>query len=120
MTFYFVQGKDYFLSGSGVGATDTSIQLTSFMFPDGTKIQQADMGDILYGTFEPETDREENCSFTTITQNVGGSCTLTGVVRGLKFKQPYDQDVTLRQAHAGGTKFRLSNSAPFYNTLKTF
>lgn len=111
----YIQGKDYFLSGSGVTSTATSITLTSFQFPDGTNITTSDIGSLAYGTFEPETSREENFSFTTITQNADGTATLSGVTRGLKFKAPYDQDTALRQTHAGGTKVRISNSVPFYD-----
>lgn len=111
----YVQGQDFFLSGSGCTSTDTSITLTSMKFPDGTNITTSDIGSLAYGTLEPERSREENISFTGITQNPNGTATLTGVTRGLKFKDPYDQDISLRQPHAGGTTFRITNSVTFYS-----
>lgn len=111
----FVQGQDYQLSGSGVIAAATTVRLSSFKTPDGTNITMADFGTLGYGTFEPETEREENMSFTGITQNADGTADLTGVVRGLGFVPPYTAVAALDRAHAGGTTFRISNSAPFYN-----
>lgn len=113
----FVQGIDYFLDGSGATLSATTISLSSMEYPDGTPVVMADFGSIGYMTLEPETPREENISFTGITQNANGSATLTGVTRGLRFKTPYTQDLALRNAHAGGTKARVTNSAPFYNQL---
>jgi len=114
----FVQGQDYTLAGSGVTATATTLTLASMKYPGGvTNIVTADIGSICYAVLEPETPREENISFTTITQNADGTATLTGVVRGLAFKAPYTQDTSLRRAHSGGSLFRISNTAPFYNQL---
>lgn len=120
----FVQGIDYFLNGSGIGVVDTTIILSSMQYPNGTTdapapVLMADFGtsDVGYGTLEPETSREENISFTGITQNLNGTASLTGVTRGLKFKFPYDQDLVLRRQHAGGGKFRISNSVQFYNAF---
>lgn len=113
----FVQVQDLFLAGTGASATATSLILSSFAYPDGTLVVMADFGSTGYGTFEPGTEREENFSFTGITQNANGTATLTGVTRGLKFKTPYDQDTALRIQHAGATRVVISNSAPFYNEL---
>jgi len=112
-----VQGKDYFLSGSGVTLSATTAILTSMEYPDGSLVAMADFGTVGYGTFEPETDREENFSFTGLTQNANGTATLTGITRGLQFKTPYTADNALRNAHAGGSKMRITNSAPFYNNF---
>jgi hypothetical protein len=113
----FVQGQTYYLAGSGVTLTATTISLQSMEYPDGTLVAMADFGDLGYITLEPETEREENASFTNLTQNADGSVTLTGVTRGLAFKTPYTQDLALRQDHAGNTEVRVTNSAPFYNQL---
>lgn len=110
----YVQGQDYTLSGSGVTLSATSVTVASLTTPDGTLITMTDFGTLGNGVFEPETSREENFSFTGITQNVDGSATFTGVTRGLKFVDPYDQDLDLRVAHAGATTVRISNTAPFY------
>jgi hypothetical protein len=116
-TFQYVQIQKLKLSGSGVTATDTSITFTSMQFVDGTNVTMSNFGTIGYMTLEPGTSREENISFTGITQNGSGTATITGVTRGLKPYSPYDQDTGLRQAHAGGTIAVVSNSAPFYNKI---
>lgn len=114
----FVQGQDYYLAGSGVGLSDTSIILTSLTLPNSEELITMSMfGTLGYMTIEPETSREENISFTGITQNANGTATLTGVTRGLGFVPPYTQDTSLRQSHAGSTLIRITNSAPFYNEL---
>jgi len=113
----YVQGQDYFLSGSGITLSATSAVLTSMEYPDGTLIVMADFGTLGYITFEPETEKEENASFTGITQNANGTATITGLTRGLAFKTPYTADLALRQSHSGGSLARISNSAPFYNEL---
>lgn len=114
----FVQVQDLSLSGSGVTATATSVTLKEFKQIDGTtNVTMADFGDTGYATMEPDSIREENISFTGITQNASGTATLTGVTRGLKFVADYTQDTSLRQQHAGGTLVVISNSAPFYNEL---
>lgn len=115
-SFHQIQGIDYTLSGSGVSSSATSVGVIGLRYPDGTPIVTADLGTagIGYGTFEPETSREENFSFTGITDNGNDSFTLTGVTRGLGFKFPYASDVSLRLPHSGSTVLRLSNSAPFY------
>ena len=114
-SFYQVQGQDFFLDGSGITATATSIVLVSMTYPNGNaNIVTADIGAINYATLEPATAREENISFTGITQNANGSATLTGVTRGLKPFHPYTADTTLRIAHAGDALIRLTNSGPFY------
>lgn len=115
----YVQAKDYRLAGAGVGSTDTSITLSSMTFPNsGDLVTMDDFGEIGFATLEPETNREENVSFTGITQNINGTATLTGVTRGLKFaRPPYGQDINLRRSHSGGTILRISNSAQFYYNL---
>lgn len=116
-----IQAQNFALAGSGVTSTATTVILRSFKYSDGsTNITMTDVGTIGYATFEPGTVREENCSFTGVTQNADGTATLTGVVRGLKFKPPYDQNTALRYAHSGSTVFVMSNSAPFYDSLKDY
>jgi len=111
----FVQVQNLYLSGSGISATVTSVGLTSFAYPNDDLVVMTDFGDIGYGVLEPDTSREENISFTGITQISGGKATLTGVTRGLGLSSPYTASTSLRFAHAGGTLFRISNTAPFYN-----
>jgi len=116
LAFQQIQSIDVTLGGSGVNSTDTSIDVIGLTLPNGTAITTAMLGTaaIGYGTLEPETTREENISFTGITDNGNNSYTLTGVTRGLGFKWPYTADTALRQPHSGSTILRLSNSAPFY------
>ncbi len=119
-TFTPVQAQKMTLSGSGATATATSIVLTSMKQIDGsTTLTMADFGSIGYGVLEPGTSREETISFTGITQNASGTATLTGVTRGLKFVSDYTQDTALRQAHAGGTIFILTNPSVYYNEFVT-
>lgn len=114
----YVQAKDYRLAGAGIAATDTSIVLTSMELPNSAAlVTMADFGAIGFITLEPETDREENASFTGITQNVNGTATLTGVTRGLTFVSPSTIDTNLRKSHSGGTIARISNSTQFYENL---
>jgi type II secretory pathway pseudopilin PulG len=114
----FVGGQAYYLSGSGVTATDTSIALVSFTDPNGTELTMTDFGDIGYATLEPGTSRQEFISFTGITQASDSSrATLTGVTRGLRFVSPYTQDTSLRKAHTGASILIVSNSPQLYNQL---
>lgn len=115
--FKFVQVQDLYLAGNGVGLNDTTIILSSFTYVDGTDVVMSDFGDIGYATLEPNTVREENISFTGITQNLNGTATLTGVTRGLKNKSPYDADNALKSSHSGSALVVISNSAAFYNEL---
>lgn len=113
----YVQGIKYRLYGSGIGLSDTSIRLTSMTLPNsGELVTMTMFGDKGYATIEPgNRSREENISFTGITQNVDGSATLTGVTRGLELVDPYTQDLTLRKSHAGGVVISITNSSAFYS-----
>jgi len=111
----YVQAQDFKLAGSGVSLTATSITLSSFAQIDGTLLTMTDFGDLGYGTIEPGTSKEEQITFSGVTQNGDGSATLTGVTRGVRMVAPYDQDLAIRQQHAGGTIFRISNTAAFYS-----
>lgn len=119
MSREYVQAKDYRLAGAGVAATDTSITLVSMQLPNSNAlVTMADFGgEIGFMTIEPETNREENISFTGITQNVNGTATLTGVTRGLTFVSPSTVDINLRQSHSGGSIIRVTNSTQFYENL---
>lgn len=113
-----VQAQKFTLAGSGVSTNATSIILSSFKLPDGsTTITMSNFGDIGYGTLEPGTSREEQISFTGVTQNGDGTATLTGVTRGLRFVAPYDEVTANKKLHAGGAVFVLSNTAAFYAEL---
>lgn len=117
MSFNPLQAQKFKLSGNGVGSSDTSIVLQTFDFPDGTNITTADFGSIAYMTLEPGTSREEQISFTGVTQNADNTATLTGVTRGLSFDESKTETSALKQAHAGGTIAVLSNTSAFYSEL---
>jgi len=111
-----VAGIPYYLYGSGVGLTDTSITLTSFKQPvNSYLLSMTDFGDIGYITLEPgNVSRQEFVSFTGVTQNSDGTATLTGVTRGLAPVSPYTASTTIRKAHAGGSTVVVSNPPQFY------
>jgi len=118
MALRYVQAQKFKLAGSGITSVDTTIILTSMTLPDGTtKIVTADLGEICYATLEPGTSKEEMISFTSITQNVGGTATLGGVTRGLRFVNPHDEVAGNKKSHAGGTIMIISNTSGLYNKI---
>lgn len=115
-TFTPIQAQKFTLSGAGVTATANTVIVNNLLLSDGiTPITMSMLGSIGYATIEPGTSKEENISFTGITQNSNSTATLTGVSRGLAFTAPYAASTTLAYAHAGGTYIIFSNSAPFYS-----
>ncbi len=111
----FIQGQKFSLAGSGMSSSETSLTLQSFKLPDGTTtITTTNIGSKAYGTLEPGTSREEHVSFTTITQNLNGTATRSGVTRGLRFVDPYDEVSANKKAHSGGSIFVISNTVAFY------
>lgn len=114
--FQYVAGQNFYLSGNGVAASDTTITLKSFKFPNSDDlITMSDFGSIGYGTLEPGTSRREFFSFTGVTQNANGSATLTGVTKGLDAAAPYTEVAALKKGHGGGTLVRIANTPQFYN-----
>lgn len=111
-----VGGIPYYLYGSGVAASDSTITLTSFKQPvNQYPLLMADFGTIGYLTLEPgNTSRQEFVSFTGVTQNADGTATLTGVTRGLAPVSPYTASTTIQKAHSGGTTAVVSNPPQFY------
>jgi len=106
-----IQSQKFFLSGSGISASTASIGLRTFKTIDGREIIMSMLGDIAFGTLEPGSSREEQISFTGVTQSASDdTATLTGVSRGLDFITPYAASTTLQKAHAGGTIFVLSDN----------
>ena len=115
-TFHVAGLQTYTLSGS-IGSTDTSFTLSSFLEPvTGTALTMANLAtDINYGTIAPKTTSSEFISFTTITQNANGTCTLGGVVRGLAKKYPYTTDAAYKLPHSGQSQFILSDAPQVLN-----
>jgi len=114
-----IQTQVFQLAGSGITNSATSVLLTSMNYSNGTAVQMADLGNIGFGTIEPGTPKkEEQISFTGISQLSNGQALLTGVTRGLAFNPGVNGcsgSSTLAVAHAGATNFVLSNTACFYN-----
>lgn len=111
----FVGSNVLFLS-SGITSTQTTITLTKFQVPNTTQpIQMTDFGDVGYITLEPGRTKREFISFTGITQNAGGTATLTGVLRGLAPIAPYTASTTHQQSHSGGVQVIVSNPPQLYN-----
>ncbi len=112
--FKQVQAQSFSLSGAGAVAGATSVILRSFEQIDGTQLTMTDFGSIGYGTLEPGNGTlEEQISFTGVTQNSGGTATLTGV-KTVLMVSPYTETSGLAQTHAGSTTFVLSNTAGYY------
>ena len=121
-----VAGETYYLSGSGVSATQSTINLTKFGYtkPDATyqKFTMTNFGSLGCGTIQPgnQSGKQEFVSFTGITQNTDGSAQLTGVIRGLERFSPYSASTTLQATHYGSASFVVSNSPPcFYENYVT-
>lgn len=112
-----VGGLGYFLYGSGIGSSDTTLTLTYFYIPvSKQKLSMTDFGTIGYITLEPgNATKQEFVSFTGVTQNGDGTATLTGLSRGLSPISPYTASSTLQKAHAGGTQAAISNPPQLYS-----
>lgn len=113
-------GFPYYLAGSGVSSSATSITLTSLTIPQtGQKILDSDLDSTFYITLEPGSrERQELVSCTTVTQNSSnGTATLSGCSRGLAPIQPYTASTTLAFAHSGGSMAVFSNPPQVYNDI---
>lgn len=115
VAFQPVQAAPTFLSGAGVTSGATSLNVTAFTTRQLTPITTANIGGIGYATIDPGTTKEENVSFTGVTQNVNGTAVLTGVTRGLQDVYPYTASTTLAIQHSGGATVITSNSGAFYS-----
>ncbi len=113
----FVTAAPTKLGGSGVAATDTTVNLVKLRTPADNKVTMTNFGDIGYGTIEPARTKKEFISFTGVTQNADGTASLTGVTRGLNFVSPYTASTTLRKAHPGGVGFVISNPPQLLDSL---
>lgn len=114
-TNYPITGQNFFLSGAGVTSSQVTVPLTSLKTPSGIPITMTMVGTKGYGTLEPQSPaKTEIITFTGISQNGNGTAVLTGVTRGIDFAYPYAASTTLRQAHAGGSTFIISNTPNWY------
>lgn len=112
-----ISGQTYALAGAGISSSATSFVLTSFTIPqNGKKIQDSEMSNTFYITFEPGSRaRQEIASCTTVVQNADGTASFSGCVRGLSPVTPYTASTSLQFAHNGGSSVIFSNASPFYN-----
>jgi len=120
MPLNFIQVQKLSLDGSGCTSTATSITLKSFSFVGGTSVTMADVGSVGFMTLDPSTSREEQITFTGLTQNANGTATITGVIRGKRGAFPYDLVAALRQPHSGGSVAVMSNTAAFYGNISAY
>ena len=113
-----IAGMIYYLSGSGISSSATSLTLTSLTIPQtGQKIVDSDLSDTFYLTIEPgNRTRQEIVSCTTVTQNAAGTATLSGCLRGLSPITPYTASTTLQFSHGGGTTVIFSDAPQLFNT----
>jgi hypothetical protein len=120
MTYNVAGGQTYTLASS-ISSTDTTMTLSSFLEPvSGVPYTMLLLNtDIVYATIAPRTAQSEFISFTGITQNVDGTATLTGVVRGLAKKYPFTASATFRLPHSGQSQFILSDAPQLFNKKGT-
>lgn len=98
-----------------ITSSDVQFAIENFVGLDGLVILQADIGgtnDVLYGTFEPNTIREEAFS-AKILSNVGTTVTFE-CTRGLIGKYPYSTG-GIAYAHDAGSKVVFSNNPNLFN-----
>jgi hypothetical protein len=113
----FLQTQSYALAGSGCTIGATSITLKSMLDIDGVAVAMTDIGTKGWMTLEAGNGaREEQISFTGITQNANGTATLTGV-KNVLFKSPYTETSGTVKSHPGGSQAIISNTAGFYDAL---
>lgn len=112
-----IAGQTYTLAGSGISSSDTSFTLTSFTITQtGYRIQDSDMSQIFYVTFEPGSrSRQEIASCTTVTQNADGTATISGCTRGLLPIAPYTASTSLQFPHSGGSTVIFSDPPQLFN-----
>ena len=111
----YAQLQSFVLSGAGVAIGNATIVLNSFTDIDGNLLDMTDFGSIGFATIEPDNlTREEQISFSGVTQNINGTATLTGI-KNVSFLSPYTQTSGLFKSHPGGAKLVISNTSGFYD-----
>lgn len=112
-----VAGQTYYLAGSGITASATSITLQSLTIPQsGYELQDSDFSSTFYITLEPgNTKKQEIASCTTVVQNANNTATLSGCTRGLLPFTPYTASTTYAFAHGGGTIVIFSDAPQLFN-----
>lgn len=115
MSIKISQLQNFNLAGSGVSISDTTMTLSSFQTIDGVNLAMSDFGSKGYMTLEPGSrDREEQISFTGVTQNSNGTATLSGI-KTVLFLSPYTEASGFSKSHPGGIIVVVTNTSGFYN-----
>lgn len=110
-------GATYALAGAGISALNSTIILQSFTVPQtGYKLQDSDLSDTFYVTFESgNTKKQEIASCTTVVQNGNGTASLSGCLRGLLPFNNYVASTTYAFPHGGGTSVIFSDPPQLFN-----
>ncbi len=115
MAIKISQLQNFTLAGSGVSIANTTMTLSTFQTIDGVNLAMSDFGSKGYMTLEPGSrDREEQISFTGVTQNSNGTATLTGI-KTVLFLSPYTESTGFSKSHPGGIVVVVTNTSGFYN-----
>ncbi len=117
MTRKLIQTKATTLS-YGINDSATSMRLQNLLKLDGSSISASDIGEVLYGTFDPGTSREEIFSISGdyVTVNDDGTIDITNIVRGLKEVDPYNTGGFAIDHPAGGVVI-FGNNPQLYNGM---
>jgi len=99
----------------GINDSATTMRLTNLLKLDGTSVSALNIGDLLYGTFDPGTSREEIFSIvgSNVTVNADGTIDITSVARGLKEVDPYDTG-GFKTDHPAGAVVVFGNNPQVY------
>lgn len=98
----FSQVKKSFLK-QPMTTSDTTMLVNALVDIYGNLMTIGSIGNPFYLTISPGGNDEEICSATGITQNADGTCTITGLTRGLSAVTPYT---------SGGTALNHGASTP--------
>lgn len=121
-----IAGSVYTLAGGGVSPSATSVTLSSLTIKQtGQPIVTSDLrqgaSDKFYVTLEPGSNsRQEIVGCSGVTQNAGGTATLTGCSRGLSPIYPYAASTTLAFTHGGGTQAVFGDAPQLFNDFKSY
>jgi hypothetical protein len=111
------QLQPFSLSGAGSSIGATTIILSSMKDIDNAVLAMSAFGTKGFGTIEPGSKtREEQISFTGVTQNANGTASLTGV-KHVTFITPFTETSGTTKSHPGGAIFVISNTSGFYNSF---
>lgn len=116
----------YNLAGAGVAASDTSITIQSLTVKQtGALVTASSLrqgaGDRFYATLEPgSTSKQEIVGCTGVTQNSGGTATLTGCLRGMLPFYPYTASTSYAFSHSGGSQVIFGDAPQLFNDFANY